>query len=240
MGDSPFELRVFGVEVRAKLRRAAQVRARREDAERTRTAGQAERVDRVRRLAGLGDDAEHVLGRELEHGQPVEDHPVGDAHALVAAPGDAPRTVAALVAANPDGVDQPSLEARMRLEVAAQLAFDGSALRIAGTESGRFAEEASSLLDALEQGLAGGDGGHNERDSRGHRVLDVLDGAGPLHLAERRVDRDELVSGNDKREQNRHRLAVLAARDVESHEGAARNHVATLGWDDDMAMEAAP
>ena len=39
------------------------------------------------------------VDRRLEHGQPVEDLPSGDAHALVAAPGDAPRTVAALVAA---------------------------------------------------------------------------------------------------------------------------------------------
>ena len=128
MGDAPFELRVFCVEVRTEFRRAAQVRTRREDAERARAARQAERVDGVRRLAGLGNDAKHVLRRELEDGQPVEDLPAGDAHALVAAPGDAPRTVAALVAAQAESVDEPSLEAGMGFEVAAQLALDGSAL----------------------------------------------------------------------------------------------------------------
>ena len=34
---------------------------------------------------------------------------------------------------------------------------------------------------------------------------------GPLHLAERRVNYNELVAGNEAREQNRHCLAVLAA-----------------------------
>ena len=46
----------------------------------------------MRRLAGVGDDAEHVLGRELEHRQPIEDFPVSDAHALIAAPRDAALT----------------------------------------------------------------------------------------------------------------------------------------------------
>ena len=50
---------------------------------------------------------------------------------------------------------------------------------------------------------------------RGHRALDVLDRAEPLDLAERNMNYNELVVGNEAREQNRHRWAVFAARGVD-------------------------
>ena len=45
-------------------------------------------VDPVRPLAGVSDDAEHILGGKVEDRQPIEDLAAGDAHALVALPGD--------------------------------------------------------------------------------------------------------------------------------------------------------
>ena len=120
------------------------------------------------------------------------------------------------------------------LQIAAQLALDRSALRITGTESGRFAGEASSLLDAFKQGLSGGDGSHDERHSRGDRVLDVLDRAGPLHLAERSVNYNDLVVGNDAGEQNRHRLAILAARRIDRDKSAVANQPTALAGDGDL------
>ena len=206
MGDSPFELRVFCVEVRTKFRRPAQVRSRREDAEAARTAGQAERVNGVRGLAGLGDDTEHVLGGELEHWQPVKDLPSGDAHALAAAPGDAPRTVAALVAANPEGVDEPARESGMGLEVAAQLALDGSAFVLRRTPSLADPGEHTPLADPVEQRLAGGDGREYQRHAGRQRRLDMLDRARPFDLAERGVNGHELGARNDTGQQDRHRL----------------------------------
>ena len=56
-------------------------------------------------------------------------------------------------------------------------------------------------------------------------MLDVLDGAGPLHLAERRVNRDKLLARNDAREQDRHRLAVLAAAVIDGDESSHANHL---------------
>ena len=130
VADSPFELHVLAVQIRTEFGCPTQVRSRSEDAEAARASRKPEWVHRVRRLSGLGDDAEHVLGGEVEDGQPVEDFPAGDAHAFVAAPGSAPRAVGALVAAQPEGVYEPSSETGMGLQVAAQLALDGTALRI--------------------------------------------------------------------------------------------------------------
>ena len=61
----------------------------------------------MRRPAGPGDDAEHVLRRELEDGQSIENLAAGDTHGLTAVPGDAPRTIAAFA----ESVDETSLEA---------------------------------------------------------------------------------------------------------------------------------
>ena len=51
----------------------------------------------------------------------------------------------------------------------------------------------------------------------------MLDRAGPLDLAEGGVNYHELVAGNDLREQNRRRLAVLPARRVDRNQRTATN-----------------
>ena len=92
----------------------------------------------VAEVAGRGErrgDPEDILSGQLEYGQPVVDLAAGDAHALVAAPRNALRTVAALVSAQSEGVDQPAFEAGMGLEITPQLALDGSGLVFAGAVS---------------------------------------------------------------------------------------------------------
>ena len=59
----------------------------------------------------------------------------------------------------------------------------------------------------------------------------MLDRAGPLDLAERRMDDDELFAWNDPRELDCHRLAVLASAVVESDESATGDEVAASGRD---------
>lgn len=64
---------------------------------------------------------------------------------------------------------------------------------------------------------------------RRRRFLDVLDGAGPFHLAERRVNRDELIARDDVREQDRHGLAVLAPGYIQGYERPLPDHLAAFG-----------
>ena len=59
----------------------------------------------------------------------------------------------------------------------------------------------------------------------------MLDRAGLLDLAERRMDDDELFAWNDPRELDCHRLAVLASAVVESDESATGDEVAASGRD---------
>ena len=49
----------------------------------------------------------------------------------------------------------------------------------------------------------------------------MLDNAGPFDFAEGRVDDEELLAGNNSGEQDRHALAVLAARMIEGNQRAA-------------------
>ena len=94
----------------------------------------------------------------------------------------------------------------------------------------RFARRPhAALLDALEERFPGCDGRQDERNARRDRVLDVAKRSIPLHLAERGVDGDELVGGNDAGDKQAHGLAVLAPRDVEGNERAAADHVPALG-----------
>ena len=48
------------------------------------------------------------------------------------------------------------------------------------------------------------------------------------------MDDQKLLAGNDAREQNRYRLAVLAARGVDRDHGAASNQPSTLERDGDI------
>ena len=62
----------------------------------------------------------------------------------------------------------------------------------------------------------------------------MLDGAGPLDLAERSVNYQELVAGHDPGEQNGHCLAVLPARGVDGNEGAKMNQFSEFARDRDF------
>ena len=73
-----------------------------------------------------------------------------------------------------------------------------------------------------------------ERHARRDGILDMRDRPRPLDRAERGVKYNELVEGNDAREQNRHRLAVLAARGVDRDQGAATNQPPALAGDGDL------
>ena len=231
MADATFELCVFGVQLGAQLRGAAQVGTRPEDAERARAAAHAERVDRVWGLTGLLDDAKDIPGREFEHGQPVVDLAPRDAQPLVAPPGCALRPFAAFIAAESHRIDEASPEVRMSLEVPAKLAGDRPGFRVAGTPSACGIRPSAPLFDALKKRFAGGDGCQDEGHARGHRVLDVLDRPRPLDFPERRVNYNKLIAANDAREQNRHRLAVLAARGVDRDQGAMSNQPPALARD---------
>lgn len=162
-------------------------------------------------LAGAADDAEHVGGRKVEDRQPVEDFAPGRAHALVAPPGEAIRARGALVAAKAEAVDEPAAEARMGLQMPAQLALDRPALVSGRTPSLANPGEHAALFHSVEQRLAGGDGREYQRHAGRQCRLDMLDRARPLDLAERGVNRHDPVARNDPRQQDRHRLRVLAA-----------------------------
>ena len=136
--------------------------------------------------------------------------------------------------AHPHRVHEPSAEPGMGLQVAAKFALDGSGLKIAGTPPSRIRGPHASLLDPFEQGFAGGDGGEDQRHAGRKRRLDMLDRAGPFDLPERRVDGDELVSGDEARQQDGHGLGVLASRGRESDEGAAFDHLVAVGRDGDV------
>ena len=72
----------------------------------------------------------------------------------------------------------------------------------------------------------------------GNRALDMLDSAEPFEFAEGRVDDEELLAGNDSGEQDRHALAVLAARVIESNQRAAADRVPALGRNGDVGTAA--
>ena len=87
VADAALGLRIAAVEAGTEFGRPPQVLGLGKNAERA-VAPRRVTVDPVRRLAGDADDVEYVVSREVEDRQPVEDVAVGDAHALVAPPGD--------------------------------------------------------------------------------------------------------------------------------------------------------
>ena len=60
----------------------------------------------------------------------------------------------------------------------------------------------------------------------------------PLDLAERCMNDEELLARNDAREQNRHALAVLAGRVIDSNERTALDQRAALGRDGEVGTKA--
>ena len=121
-----------------------------------------------------------------------------------------------------------------------RLALDGPALPARRAVSARGVRETTAFLDAFEQCLAGGDGGEDQRDAPGDRGLDVLDRAGPLDFAERRVNHEKLFARDNAREQDRHGLAVLAAGMAHRHQGAAPDHLPALRRHEDVWPVAGP
>ena len=83
--------------------RLPQIPGGRENAERAAASRQVP-VDPVRGLARGADDAEHVAGREVEDRQSVENLAAGDAHAVVAPPGDPFGARGALVGTDAEAV----------------------------------------------------------------------------------------------------------------------------------------
>ena len=61
------------------------------------------------------------------------------------------------------------------------------------------------------------------------RLEVVVDGAGPLDLSERRVNRHDLIPRDDARKQDRHGLRILAARSRDRHKGAPPDHLPAFG-----------
>ena len=154
-------------------------------------------VDLVRRLAGVADDAEHVVGRVVEDRQPIEDLAPGEAQALVAPPGVAFGAGGALVAADAEAIEQPSAEAGVGSEVAAEISLDGTPLVRRGAPALMNPGEPPALLDLVEQRLAGRNRRHNQRHPAGKRGLDMRDRAGPFDLAEGCMGDEKLFAGNE-------------------------------------------
>ena len=151
----------------------------------------------MRRLACFANDPEDVGGGEVEDRQPVKPFSPRAGVSVATFPGTTPGAVGALVPAQSHGADQAALEAGVGLQVAAQLAFDRRNLGVAGTESCPWAREHAPFLDAFEKRLPGRHAREYQRNARRHGVLDVLDRARPLDLAERGVNHHQLVAGDD-------------------------------------------
>ena len=129
----------------------------------------------MRRLAGVTDDIEHVTSGEIEDRQPVEDFAPGHAHAVVAPPGDPPGARSALVAPDAKAVHEPSAEAGIGLEKAPEFTFDRVALETGRAPSLVDSGEFAALLDAVEQGFAGGHGCEDQRHAARECILNMLD-----------------------------------------------------------------
>ena len=145
--------------------------------------------------------------------------------ALVEPPGRLPRPCGTFLGAHAHGAGDPAAEAGMRLQVARQFPLDRSALRRARAPSYCRRWKPAPFLDAVQEGLAGGD----VREDQGHAVRkgcpDVLDGSWPFDAFQRRVDGDQLVAGNDTGQQDRHCMAVLAASRRDGNKSAGPDHL---------------
>ena len=136
MAYAALQVDVARVQARSELGGQAQVGAGCQDAEAAPQPRHAGGIGPVRRLAGVPDDPEHIVGREIEDRQPVEDLAAGDAHAVVAAPGNLPGPCCTLLGAHAHSVHKAAAEAGIGLEIAAQLALDRRSLVIARTVRG--------------------------------------------------------------------------------------------------------
>ena len=183
----------------------------------------------MRRLAGGADDVEDLGLGEIENRKPVVPGPPRFGVAVASFPGALPRARRTLFSAHAHGVHQPSAELGVGPQIVPELPLDGSAFRRARTPADRRRREAAPLLDAVEQRLAGGDGGEDQWYAVGKRVLDVLDCARPLDLGERGVNDDHLLTGDNPRQQDGHALAVLASAGIDGDESAAADHLAAIG-----------
>ena len=86
VADAPLELGVAAMEIGTKLRCAAQIGARGEDAEGTRARTDAVGVNPVRGLAGFTYETEPVGRIQMMNREPVEPLPPGPAVAVIAPP----------------------------------------------------------------------------------------------------------------------------------------------------------
>ena len=238
MADALLQGSVRSVETGAQFGRPAQVGARGEDAEAATDPRHTGGIRPVRRLAGLADDAKHVRSLQSVNREPVEPRPARLAVAGVALPRRQLRSGQTLRSAHSHRADNESVEPGMGLQVAAQLALNGAAFRIACAKPHRTAGKPAPFFDAFEQGFPGGGPGEEERYAVQDRALDMLDRARPFDHAERRVDDEKLVAGDDVGEQDRHRLAVLASAVVESDESAAGDMFPAFGRDGELGLTA--
>ena len=188
----------------------------------------------MRRLSRAPDDIEHLGLGEIEDRQPVEPGPARAGVALAQAPGRPPRPRRAFFGAHAHGADDPAAEARVGLEISAKLALDGSGLEIRGTPAPRGIGPLAPFLDAVEQGLAGGNGREDQRYAGRERRPEELDRARPFDFGQRRMDGNQPVAGDEPRQEDRHGLRVLAAAGRDRHEGAGPDHVPALGGNADF------
>ena len=183
--------------------------------------------------ANTSSSVRSKIGSQSNHSRPARElRPV-------AFPGNALGPIGALVAAQSHGADDHFSKAWVTLEEAPQLALDGSPLMARGTPALVDSRPFAPLLDPVEQGLAGGDRCQDERHASRNGALDVADDLGPFYVAERRVDDEKLFTGDDAREQDRYRLAVLSARVRQWHERPAIDQLPALGGDGDVGRAAA-
>ena len=110
VADAFLKLGVPAVEIRLQLRGRAEIGTRGHDAEHAGHSRHSLEVCGMRQLPGVADGAEHLLGREIEDGQPVEDLAAGDAHAVVAAPAELPGSCGAFFGPHAHRFDQPPPE----------------------------------------------------------------------------------------------------------------------------------
>ena len=190
----------------------------------------------MRRLSGVTDDTEDLAFGEVEDRQPVIPGAARAGVAVVKSPGRLPRSGWTFLGAHAHGADDPAAEARVGLEVPAKFPLDGSAFQGAGAPPNFRGRKPAPFLDAVEQGLAGRDRRLDQGHAGRERRPDEFDRARPLDVDERGVNRHDLVSGHDPRQQDRHRLAVLAAAGRDRHESAGPDHVPALGGKADVGV----
>ena len=225
MADALFELDVARIERRLQHCGGAEIGTRGHDAGHAGEPRHAHPVSRMWRLAGVADDAEHVSVERSKTGSQSKTS----------------RPATLIRSLRFHGVFRARAglsSARMPMALTIRPAKRGLVLRKRRSSRSmgpRFVElvhhrtdgegNRPPFLDAVEQRLAGRygreDHGHAGREGR----PDELDRARPLDVDKRSVNRHDLVSGDDPRQQDRHGLAVLAAAGIDRHERAGADHL---------------